>query len=244
MCERYKNFNIKGNQDEKNRTKGRISPASTIEYYMNLVKLCQESFGGDVYPRIVIDSVDMGIHTEYFNRQDYKTIGDFIYNSLVSLKNAGAEVAAITANTEHIAWDYVKDRLPLPTISIVDATIDEIKRRGCKKVLIFATAWTLQSGLYEKAISKAGITPIVPDEEDQIILGNLIYPNLENGIVIPEDKTKMISLAEKYIQEYDADALLLGCTEIPLMIKADDVSVPVIDTTQIHIQAIFEIAQN
>lgn len=74
-------------------------------------------------------------------------------------------------------------------------------------------------------------------------LGNLIYPNLENGIVIPEDKVKMISLAEKYIKKNDADALLLGCTEIPLMIKEDDVSVPVIDTTQIHIKAIFEMAK-
>ena len=160
------------------------------------------------------------------------------------MKNAGAEVAAVTANTEHIAWDYVKDRLPLPTISIVDATIAEIKRKGYQRVLTFATAWTLQSGLYEKAISEAGITPIVPNKEDQIILGNLIYPNLENGIVIPEDKVKMISLAEKYIKENDADALLLGCTEIPLMIKEGDVSVPVIDTTQIHIQAIFEMARD
>ena len=63
---------------------------------------------------------DLGIHTEYFNKQDYKTIGDFIYESLVTLKNAGAEIAAVTANTEHIAWGYVKDRLPLPTISIVE----------------------------------------------------------------------------------------------------------------------------
>lgn len=222
---------------------GGLGPASTVDYYMDLVKLCHKEYGEEVYPKIVIDSVDLGIHTEYFNKQDYKTIGDFIYDSLVILKNAGAEVAAVTANTEHIAWDYVKDRLPLPTISIVDATIAEIKRKGYQRVLTFATAWTLQSGLYEKAISKAGITPIVPNKEDQIILGNLIYPNLENGIVIPEDKVKMISLAEKYIKEHDADALLLGCTEIPLMIKEGDVSVPVIDTTQIHIQAIFEMAK-
>ena len=221
---------------------GGLGPASTVEYYLNLVKLCQKNLGEDVYPRIVIDSVDMGLHTEYFNRQDYQTIGDFIYESLVSLKKAGAELAAITANTEHIAWDYVKDRLPLPTISIVDTAIDEIKRKGYKKVLVFATVWTLQSGLYEKAILEAGLSPVVPSKEDQIILGNLIYPNLENGIVIPEDKEKMIALAEKYIQENEADALLLGCTEIPLMIKDGDVSVPLIDTTKLHIQAIFAMA--
>lgn len=222
---------------------GGLGPASTVEYYLELVRLCQKNWGEEAYPRIVIDSVDLGVHTEYFNRQDYQTIGDFIYESLTALKNAGAELAAITANTEHIAWDYVKDRLPLPTISIVDTAVDEIKRKGYKKVLVFATVWTLKSGLYEKAILEAGLTPVIPNKEDQIILGDLIYPNLENGIVIPEDKEKMIALAEKYIQENEADALLLGCTEIPLMIKAGDVSVPIIDTTKLHIQAIFAIAK-
>ena len=185
----------------------------------------------------------MGVHTKCFNQRDFKTIGEYIYESLISLKNAGADFAAITANTEHIAWDYVKDRLPLPTISIVDATIQEIKNKDYRKVVTFATEWTLSSGLYEKAISEAGSTAIVPDKEDQIILGNLIYPNLENGIVISEDKEKMIQLAEKYIKEYDADALLLGCTEIPIMIQQEDLSVPVINTTQIHINAIFEMAK-
>ena len=73
---------------------GGLGPDSTVEYYLNLVKLCQKNLGEDVYTRIVIDSVDMGIHTEYFNRQDYQTIGDFIYESFISLKNAGAELEA------------------------------------------------------------------------------------------------------------------------------------------------------
>ena len=222
---------------------GGLGPASTVNYYLELVKLCRNEFGEEVYPCIVIDSVNMGVHTKCFNQQDFKTVGEYIYESLISLKNAGADFAAITANTEHIAWDYVKGRLPLPTISIVDATIQEIKNKDYRKVVTFATEWTLNSGLYEKAISEAGSTAIVPNKEDQIILGNLIYPNLENGIVIPEDKEKMIQLAEKYIKEYDADALLLGCTEIPIMIQQEDISVPVINTTQIHIDAIFEMAK-
>ena len=109
---------------------------------------------------------------------------------------------------------------------------------------MFATAWTLKSGLYANALQNAGITPIVPNDEDIELLGNLIYPNLENGIVIPEDKEKMIALAEKYIKENSADSLLLGCTEIPLMIKENEVSVPVINTTKIHIKAIFNEADS
>ena len=84
--------------------------------------------------------------------------------------------------------------------------------------------------------------PIVPDEKDIELLGILIYPNLENGIVIPEDKVRMINLAEKYIRDYKADALILGCTEIPLMVKPGDVSVPLIDTTKVHVKAIYDYA--
>ncbi|MBE6890114.1 MAG: amino acid racemase [Ruminococcaceae bacterium] len=221
---------------------GGLGPASTIEYYKGLVELSLSQFGAEKYPQIVIDSVDMAEHTKYFNEHDYQKIGDLIYESLCVLKNAGAQVAAITANTEHIAWDYVKDRLPLKAISIVDATVEECLKRGYQRIVVFATEWTLRSGLYANAFIKAGITPIVPDGSDISALGNLIYPNLENGIVIDEDKEKMISLAEKYIESGSADALLLGCTEIPLMINQGDVSVPIIDTTQIHIKALYNYA--
>lgn len=221
---------------------GGLGPASTVDYYMGLVNMTLEKTDNSQYPRIVIDSVDMSKHDKLFDKHDYKSIGDLIYDSLLTLKEAGCEVAAITANTEHIAWDYVKDRLPLTTLSIVDVTVAECIRCNYNRIVLFGTAWTLKSGLYEKDLSEAGITPIVPDEKDIELLGNLIYPNLENGIVIPEDKSRMIDLAEKYIGEYNADALLLGCTEIPLMIKPGDVSVPVIDTAKVHVKAIFDYA--
>lgn len=106
--------------------------------------------------------------------------------------------------------------------------------------MIFATKFTMKNGLYSNALTKRNINWILPNEKDIEILRDIIYPNLENGIVIKEDKTKMINIAEKYIQKYDADSILLGCTEIPLMIKSNDVSVPVINTTEIHIEKICE----
>lgn len=97
----------------------------------------------------------------------------------------------------------------------------------------------VQSGLYETAMEKAGLTAIIPMDTDISIIGSLIYPNLENGIVIPDDKQKLIELAEKYISDENADSLLLGCTELSLAIKACDVSVPILDTTKIHIGEIY-----
>lgn len=221
---------------------GGLGPASTVEYYLGLIEKSREEFGADVYPEIVIDSVNMSEHTAALSSGDFAALSQLLLKSLNNLKAAGSEVAAIGANTEHIVWDMVKDDFPLPVISIIDAVVDEIKRCGYKRVLIFGTEATMKSGMYEKALRAEGITPIVPEENDIVTIGALIYPNLENGIVVPDDRKKMIELAEKYIKEFNADAMLLGCTEIPLAIKAGDVSVPTIDTTKIHIDAIYKMA--
>lgn len=147
---------------------GGIGPASTVEYYLGLIAKCHKNQGNDIYPEIVIDSVNMAKHDRALTECDYDSLCDYLVCSLSSLKAAGAEIAAITANTEHIVWDMVCDRFPLL-----------------------------------------------------------------------EDKKKLIALAEKYIAEENADAMILGCTELPLAIKPGDVSVPTLNTTEIHINEIY-----
>ena len=218
---------------------GGIGPASTIEYYTGLIQKCQKELGENVYPEIVIDSVNMTVHDEAFRRKDYDKLCEYLLESLSNLKAAGAEIAAITANTEHIVWDMLLDKIPLPVISIVEAVVNTIKVGKFKRVLVFGTEFTLQSGLYEKALQKEEIISIIPTDEDIALIGKLIYPNLENGIVVEADKKQLIDLAEKYIREKKADAMLLGCTELPLAIKEGDISVPILNTTKIHIDEIY-----
>lgn len=220
---------------------GGLGPASTIDYYRDIVEKYRKVNGDDNYPEIVIDSINMGEIVMGIETNNFDYVAHQILNSISNLEKAGASFAAIASNSPHIVWDLIKDKTIIPIISIIDATCDYIVRQNYNKVLIFATKFTMKNGLYSKALTKMNIEWILPNEEDIEILGNIIYPNLENGIVIEEDKQKMISIAEKYIKQHSADSILLGCTEIPLMIKSNDVSVPVINTTKIHIDKICEI---
>ena len=222
---------------------GGIGPASTVSYYLGLIEKFRKELGETVYPEIVIDSVNMQTATEYISNGDLKRSAELMLKSISHLKAAGAEVGAITANTEHIAWNEMKDRFKIPVISIVDSAVAEILKRGFKRVLVLGTVFTMKSGLYEDALLSKGITPILPSEEDKEVIGGLIFPNLENGVIIPRDRKKMLAVSEKYIADCKADSVLLGCTELPLIIGDGDLSVPVLDTTAIHINAIFEYAK-
>ncbi len=218
---------------------GGIGPASTVEYYLGIIKKCRIEQRGNVYPEIVIDSVNMLQHDKALTENDYDKLAHYLLRSLSNLKAAGAELAAITANTEHIVWNMVHSKFPLPVISIVEATIREIKRKGFKNVLVFGTMFTLKSRLYENALNNQGITAIIPSGNDISTIDRLIYPNMENGIIIPADKQKLVNMAEKYIFEKNADSILLGCTELPLAITYSDISVPILNTTEIHINEIY-----
>ncbi len=222
---------------------GGIGPASTVDYYLGLIERCRAELGENVYPEIVIDSVSLTTATDFFAQNDFNGNAQLMLKSLADLKAAGAEIAAITANTEHIVWDKIKDFFEIPVVSIVEATADEILRKGYKRVLILGTIFTMKSGLYEKPLAERGITPIIPTDEDKEKIASLFFPNLENGIVIAEDKAKMLEIVGKIARENSADAVLLGCTELPLMIKDGDIALPLLNTTQIHINAIFDAAK-
>ncbi len=219
---------------------GGIGPASTMEYYRELVRLYREDASTTGYPEIVIDSVDMTQHDEALEKKDYDLLAQYLLASLRNLKAAGAQVAGITANTEHIVWEKISHDLPLPTVNLLAAAAKEIKAKQYQNILILGTGWTMSSKLFEKIIMDLGKHPITPGNEDQKEIGKLIYPNLENGIVIMADKQKMIKMIGKYCHKYAVDAVLFGCTELPLMLKSADIKVPIINTAEIHIREILK----
>jgi len=217
---------------------GGMAPASTVDYYSGIIQGVRAKTGDDNYPQIVIDSVNMTQMLSFFDNKDWDALVNMLVGAIKNLANAGAGFAAIASNTPHIVFDKVQKQSVLPLISIVDATCQYARSKGCKKVLVIGTRFTMSSGFYSEAFGKYGITAIVPSANEQSVIHGIIFPKLEDGIVVPEDKLKMLEVVNGLMMEQHADALVLGCTELPLMIKDGDIDSLILNTTQIHIEAI------
>lgn len=220
---------------------GGIGPASTLDYYKGITEGYRVRVGGDNnYPPMIIDSLNLAVMYNLAANKEWDEFTARLVDSINTLAVGGAEVAAMAANTAHIVFDEIASQSPLPIISIVEETCKAAQAKSCKSVVIFGTAFTMCSGLFDKAFAKYGIEAHVPTEEEQKIIHNIIFPNLQEGIVLPEEKAAMLQIASRMITEKKADALILGCTELPLIIKEGDLDTLLLDTTQIHIEAILD----
>jgi len=217
---------------------GGIGPASTLDYYSGIISGVRSKNGGEDYPGIIINSINMTEMLSLVSREDWDTLAKMLLAAIDSLSAAGADFAVIASNTPHIVFDQVQRQSALPLISIVDATCKEAQTQKVKRAVIIGTRFIMSSGLYPEALKKYDIAAFVPSESDQTAIHGIIFPKLEDGIVDQKDKQKMLGIAERLIAKYNADVLILGCTELPLMIKDSDIDAMVLNTTQIHIDAI------
>ena len=219
---------------------GGIGPASTLDYYSGIIDGVRAKTNDGNYPEILINSINMTGMLSLVQNKDWNALAEILLAAIQNLADAGAEFAAIASNTPHIVFDKVSERSVLPMVSIVDSACQYAKSKGCKKAVVIGTKFTMSSGLYSEAFKKHYIDAVVPSEDQQEAIHNLFFPNLENGIVIPADKQKMLDIVNGLISEHRADILILGCTELPLMIKDGDVDALTLNTTQIHIDAIVD----
>jgi len=217
---------------------GGIGPASTVDYYNGIIRGVRARSNDGNYPEIVIDSINMAEMLSLVQNKNWDALSNMLLRAIKNLADAGAGFAAIASNTPHIVFDRVQKQAALPLVSIVESTCQYAALKGCKKPMIIGTRFTMSSGLYSEAFKEYNISAAVPPEDEQELIHNIIFPKLEDGIVVPEDKAKMLEIVKRLIGEYRADALVLGCTELPLMIKDGELDVLILNTTEIHIDAI------
>ena len=207
---------------------GGLGPASTLDYYRGINDGYRARTGGDGNPPMIIDSLNLAEAYALVSERRWVEFTDLFVRSL----------RAIAANTAHIVFDEIASQSPLPLVSIVEETCREARARGRGRVVVFGTAFTMSSGLYTDAFARHGIDALVPTADEQRAIHGVIFPHLQEGIVRPEDKQAVLGIANRMISEERVDALILGCTELPLIIQGGDLDVPLLDTTRIHVDAI------
>jgi aspartate racemase len=172
------------------------------------------------------------------DRADDKIIDDFL-NKINALKKAGADFAAITANTPHLFFDRINERSGLPLISIVEATCREAMKQGLKRPGLFGTGITMGATFYQDVFGRQGIEVILPNQEEKAIINNKLFSEIELGIFKDDTCSLLVDIIARMVREQNIDSLILGCTEFPLILsKKEYAGIPMLNTTKIHVEAI------
>ena len=166
--------------------------------------------------------------------------GVFSYTGITNLAAGGAQVVAMTGNTPHIVFDELSANSPVPLVSSVAVTAGYVAMRGLKRPLLLGTLFTMREDFFKKAFRDAGIEAIVPEEGDQLKVHEIIEKELEAGIVTERAQKYFSNLVEEMIGSHHIDTLILGCTELPILFEMMNISVPVVDVTDVHVEALIK----
>lgn len=217
---------------------GGMGPESTIPYYHDIVYGVQEALGEQVFPELTIESVNVFKVLGLCGEQKYDELTEYLMRAIDNLTKSGADFAALSANTPHIVFDRLKEQSRIPLISIVEATCEEAQRRGLKKIGLLGTIFTMRGEFFKAPFSKSGIDIIVPTEEEMELINDKISSELEVGITKDETLVLFQQIINRMRDKEGIEAIVLGCTELPLLLDDEVSPVPCLDTMQIHIGSI------
>jgi len=217
---------------------GGISHESTIKYYEYILAKYYAIRRDYHYPEVVIFSLDLAKLTEYEDEGNMDGYVDYITAGIKSLENAGAEFMVMAANSPHSVFDIVQRNTAVPMISIVEVTAKEAKRLGMRKLLLTGIKYTMQSPFYKDVFTKHGMDVITPDEEEQEEINRIIFDELVIGIFREETRKRLLEI----ISSYDEDGVILGCTELPLILNREDTDIRLLNTLEIHARAALDYA--
>ena len=220
---------------------GGLSPESTVSYYEYITRTYTERFGDYGYPEVIIYSVNFQNYVDWGDAGEWNSIAQDMINAARALEQAGADFGIIAANTMHIAFDEVQAAVKIPFLHLVDATAEAIKAKGFSNVGLLGTKFTMNEPFYRERLSAKRINAIVPEASDREEVDRVIYEELVRGRILDESRKRFVEIISGLSQS-GAEGVILGCTEIPLLVSEKDSSLPLFDTTTIHAQKALEYA--
>jgi len=214
---------------------GGIGPESTIEYYRSIISSYREQKPDGGYPAILVNSVNLTQLIEWMNINNLWKVTEYLILEVERLAKAGADFGALASNTPHIVFDEIQRQSRIPLISIVEATCERVQALRFKKVALFGTRYTMQGRFYPEVFSRAGIKLVVPEPEEQTYIHDKYLGELLNNVFLPETRQGLLEIADKLKARDGIDGLILGGTELPLILRDDEHNgVRLLDTTRIH----------
>jgi len=220
---------------------GGMSATSTQIYYRELCRLTNERLGGLHSPELLIRSLDFAGIEALQAAGNWDKAGDILNAEALALQRGGADFLILATNTMHKLADRMMQGLSLPLLHIADATAAVVRGKGLRRPGLIATAFTMQQSFYLDRLIAAGQDPIVPEATDRADAHRIIYEELCRGVTTPESEARFAAIAARLV-ERGADAVILGCTEVGMLLNEGNVSVPVFDTTLIHCEAALDFA--
>jgi aspartate racemase len=221
---------------------GGISWTSTLDYYRYFNEGINAQLGKLNFAECIIYSVNFGEYSKHNAKYDWDGAYKILFEAATKLKAAGADCILLGANTAHVVADRLAANIDLPLLQVTTAVSDAIHKKGLSKVGLLGTIYTMELDFYKDKLRHNGIEPIIPEsKEERVWIEDVLRDELGKGILNPETKKGFIKMMDQLIQR-GAEGIILGCTEIPLIIKQEDVAFPVFDTTYIHAMAAVEFA--
>jgi aspartate racemase len=220
---------------------GGIGPESTVDYYQALIAGWRARTADNSYPPMVIDSINLTRLRGYFEAGDNASATEYLVEEVGRLERSGAEVAILAANTAHLVFDQVSARARIPMISIVEATGDETRRLGMKRVGLLGTRYTMKGPIYPDVLGRHGLAVAIPDDADIEVVHQAYFDELVPGVFRPETRARFIGIIDRMKTRDGIEAVILGGTELPLLFKeGDKPGVPLLDTTRIHVARVLD----
>lgn len=217
---------------------GGMGPESTIPYYHDIVYGVQNKVGKKFFPNLTIESVNVFDVLNMCERKEYEALINYLMVAINNLRASGADFIALSANTPHIVFDELQKRSPIQLVSIIEAACDEAKRRNISKVGLLGTIITMNGEFFKNPFLKNHIEVVTPSDEEKEFINQKISQELELGIVKEETLSAFLKIVKRMKDENGIQAIVLGCTELPLLFKGVKTPVDCLDTMQIHIQTL------
>jgi aspartate racemase len=209
---------------------------STVEYYRIINEAVNRKLGDQHSARIMLSSVDFQELVDLADGDDWKGIGAILAREAKKLEGTGVDFFIICANTLHRVADIATAEVAIPLLHVADAVGKAIKSQGLDKMGLLGTNFMIKDGFYQAKLSQHGIEALVPDEASITAINDIIFDELVKGTIRGESRDECLEIVDSLI-ERGAQGIILGCTEIPLLIKQEHTPIPLFDTTQIHAEA-------